>query len=179
LGWKPILRRNKPSGAGQKSFKPEMPQWPRFEKLAVLFRTKGAFLVCLRHKVASPPIEASSNRQNNIILAVKNGTTDDISAYMAMGNQELAKQIADRIRQVRLAHNWSLKEVAARSEVPIATYRLFETTGRISLERLLRVATALHRVRDFENFLAPLPIRSIDDLVDKRPVRKRGRSVTV
>jgi len=100
-------------------------------------------------------------------------------AHMAMGNQELTKQIADRIRLVRLAHNWSQKEVAARSEVPMATYRLFETTGRISLERLLRVATALHRVRDFENLLAPLPFRSIDDLVDKRPVRKRGRSVTV
>ena len=61
----------------------------------------------------------------------------------------------------------------------MATYRLFETTGQISLERLLRVATALHRVRDFEKLLAPLPFRSIDDLVDKRPVRKRGRSVTV
>jgi hypothetical protein len=126
-----------------------------------------------------PALLHFSNSNGKKIPSIENDATDNMLAHMAMRNQQLTKQIADRIRQVRLAHNWSQKEVAARSEIPIATYRLFETTGRISLERLLRVATALHRVRDFENLLAPLPIRSIDDLVDKRPVRKRGRSVTV
>jgi len=98
---------------------------------------------------------------------------------MAAFTNQLSKQIADRIRLLRLNQEWSQREVAARAEIPLATYRLFETTGKISLERLLRVATALHRSQDFENLFAPPPIRSIDDLVDKRPKRKRGRSVTV
>ena len=94
-------------------------------------------------------------------------------------SKDLAQQIADRIRQVRLAHEWSQAEVAARAGVALDTYRLFERTGKISLERLVRVAIALHRSRDFESLLEPAEIRSIDELEVKRPARKRGRSVTV
>jgi len=50
------------------------------------------------------PAPASVNRQNNISLVIENDAKDNMLAYIAMGNQELAKQIADRIRQVRLAH---------------------------------------------------------------------------
>jgi transcriptional regulator with XRE-family HTH domain len=92
---------------------------------------------------------------------------------------ELAMRIAERIRQVRLAHGWSQAEVAARAGVALDTYNLFERTGKISLERLLRLAIALHRSRDFEKLLEPAEIRSIDELEVRRPVRKRGRSVTV
>ncbi|MEI6033834.1 MAG: helix-turn-helix transcriptional regulator [Verrucomicrobiae bacterium] len=94
-------------------------------------------------------------------------------------SKELAQRIADRIRLVRLTHEWSQVEVAARAGVAVDTYRLFERTGKISLERLLRVAIALHRSRDFELLLVPAEIRSIDDLEEaKRPARKRGRSTT-
>ena len=67
--------------------------------------------------------------------------------------------------------------LAERSGVSLASLRRFEESGRISLESLLDLAFALHRLDDFESLLKPPPARSIAELeeAEKRPERKRGR----
>ena len=52
-----------------------------------------------------------------------------------------------------------------------ATLKLFERTGRISLERLLRIASALDSLAEFENLFAPPPARSLDE-IEARATRR-------
>ena len=89
---------------------------------------------------------------------------------------ELARQIADRIKRSRLQYGWTQAELAQRAGVALATLRVFEQTGRISLERLLRLAIALNRSAEFEQLLLPPSVASIDELLVAPPVRKRGRT---
>jgi transcriptional regulator with XRE-family HTH domain len=94
---------------------------------------------------------------------------------LILTSREFTGEIASRIRALRLENKWSQKELAARAGVHLATYQVFERTGKISLERLYKVATALQREHDFDALFAPLPIRSIDELIPK-PTRQRGRT---
>lgn len=80
-----------------------------------------------------------------------------------------------RIRELRLERAWTQAELAGRAGISPATYQLFERTGKISFERLVRVAVALGRGGEIERLFEPEPIRSIDDLAGPRPGRKRGR----
>jgi transcriptional regulator with XRE-family HTH domain len=89
----------------------------------------------------------------------------------------MALELANRIRRIRLDNGWTQAEVAARSGMPLATYRLFELRGKISLVRFLRVAIALHRSQEFDGMFDMA--ESIDDLAMERPERKRGRSLAV
>ena len=91
--------------------------------------------------------------------------------------EEFGLAVAARIRRLRLDRGWSQKEMADRSGVKFATYQLFELTGRISLERLYRLAVALRRGHEFDGLFQPLPARSIEDM-EPKPLRKRGRKVS-
>lgn len=88
--------------------------------------------------------------------------------------QQVLKNIADRVRFLRLEREWSQQEIAKRSAINLATYQVFERTGKISLDRLFRIAVTLQRAQEFEEIFKPLPIRSIQDLVP-RPQRQRGK----
>lgn len=91
--------------------------------------------------------------------------------------EQVAKDLAARTRALRLEQGWKQTTLAERSGVSLASLRRFEESGRISLESLLDLAFALHRLDDFESLLKPPPARSIAELeeAEKRPERKRGR----
>ncbi len=92
--------------------------------------------------------------------------------------QVALNNIALRVRTLRLERGWSQLELAARANIRLATYQVFERTGSISLERLYRIAVALQRANELENLFQPLPIKSLEELMPQ-PQRKRGRSITV
>ena len=58
-------------------------------------------------------------------------------------HSELARELADRLRQRRLRRGWTQAEMAERAGLKPPTYVLFERTGRISLLRLLKVLEVL------------------------------------
>ncbi|MBX9742218.1 MAG: helix-turn-helix domain-containing protein [Chthoniobacterales bacterium] len=87
------------------------------------------------------------------------------------------KNIASRIRFLRLERGWSQQEIASRAAICLATYQLFERTGKISFQRLYRIAVTLQRTKEIEDLFQPLPIRSIDELIPKLQ-RQRGRPIT-
>ncbi len=91
---------------------------------------------------------------------------------------EMSAQLADRVRQDRLARGWTQAGLAARSGIPIATYRLFEQTGQISLERLIAISSALSRSAEWSTLFKPRAAQSLDDIDPPRPTRKRGRRST-
>jgi transcriptional regulator with XRE-family HTH domain len=89
---------------------------------------------------------------------------------------EVALELAQRVRTRRLARGWAQAELAARAGVKLPTYVVFERTGRIALLRLLKILDVLDLLSEFDRIgrgedLAGL---TLDDLTP--PVRKRGRS---
>ena len=93
------------------------------------------------------------------------------------GPEEVARVLADRARGLRLLRGWRQTTMAQRAGVTLASYRRFESTGKASLELVLKVAHALARLDEFERLFMPPAARSIEELerqVDA-PHRKRGR----
>lgn len=90
---------------------------------------------------------------------------------------DVARRIAERARARRLARGWTQADLAERAGVALPTLRLFERTGRVSLDRLLRVAAALGALDDFLLPFAPPSARSLADIEARvgGPQRQRGR----
>jgi transcriptional regulator with XRE-family HTH domain len=87
-----------------------------------------------------------------------------------------AMELARRVRELRLREGWSQVELARRAGVNPLTYALFERSGRIALERLLKVLAVLRRLSDLDR------VAQLDDVpaslfvrLEKRP-RQRGRT---
>ena len=91
--------------------------------------------------------------------------------------REVARMLAQRVKARRLEREWTQQEVADRSGIALATYRRFERTGRISLERLLKLAVILDAQSGFDELFAPPRARSLAELEEReeRATRKRGR----
>ena len=90
---------------------------------------------------------------------------------------EIAIGLADRVRARRLARSWTQAELAERAGLALPTLKLFERTGQISLDRLLRIASALGALEDFRAAFAPPPPRSLEEIEAQtsRPERRYGR----
>lgn len=87
---------------------------------------------------------------------------------------EIAGSVAQRVRELRLRRGWTQAEIAERAGISRLTYRAFERTGKISLERLLSIAIALGRAGEWDDVFALHPEGTLDDLDVARPGRKRG-----
>ena len=90
---------------------------------------------------------------------------------------EIGRSVAGRVRALRLQRGWTQQELADRSGTTLATLRRFERTGRISFDRLLRLAVTLDSVSGFDQLFALPPARTLAELAQQsqRSTRKRGR----
>ena len=90
---------------------------------------------------------------------------------------EIAKTLASRVRERRLARGWSQAEVARRAGVKQATYVLFERTGRVSLVRFIGILDVLGLSGELEQVgRSALPSGgSLADLVKSLPQRGKTR----
>lgn len=90
---------------------------------------------------------------------------------------EIARSLAGRVKLLRLQRGWTQQEIAERSGLAPATYRRFERTGRIALERLLRIAVVLDAQGKFDQLFAPPAAQSLAELAERtqQSTRKRGR----
>ena len=87
------------------------------------------------------------------------------------------RRLVDRVRERRLGRGWTQAELAERAGLALPTLKLFERTGRISLDRLLRIASALGALEDFRTLFTPPPARSLDEIEARTsaPERRYGR----
>ncbi len=92
-------------------------------------------------------------------------------------SEEMERALAQRVRELRLAAGWKQSTLAERSGVTLGSLRRFESTGKVSLEHLLRLCHALGRIDEFDRLLRPAAIRTLDELEarNSRPGPKRGR----
>jgi len=90
---------------------------------------------------------------------------------------EVARALADRVRTLRLQREWKRSTLAERAGVSAASLKRLETTGKVSLMSLLKLAHALGRLAEFGDLLRPPRAQSIDELEARNsgPIRKRGR----
>jgi len=88
---------------------------------------------------------------------------------------ELAEGLAARAKARRLAADLSQEGLASRAGITLSSLKRFERTGEISLERLIRVATALGATGEFQQLFAPPELRTLDEILARPSTRKRGR----
>ncbi|HDZ11497.1 MAG TPA: XRE family transcriptional regulator, partial [Bacteroidetes bacterium] len=69
--------------------------------------------------------------------------------YQLETPEETARELAAKVRKVRLARKWKQSTLADRAGVSLASLRRFEQTGQISLKNLLLLAFALGRLDNF------------------------------
>lgn len=87
---------------------------------------------------------------------------------------EVIRDLADRMKRRRIEHELTQRELASRSNVSYGSLRLFERSGKISLESLVKIAFALEAEAEFERLFPGRPPQNIDDVID-RPLKQRVR----
>ncbi len=92
-----------------------------------------------------------------------------------MTPNEIASVLANRLRELRLYFGWTREELAERAGITTSSLKRFETTGKISLERLLLLAMALDALRDFEALFPLPPAQTLEELEKQTIRRQRGR----
>lgn len=101
---------------------------------------------------------------------------NNILLFNTINPNEVALQIAARIKARRLELNLTQEGLATRAGVKFATYRRFEQTGEISLRGLLQIGFALNALSEFEQLFAQKQYQSLDDVLNEQSVtRKRGK----
>ncbi len=90
--------------------------------------------------------------------------------------EDVARQLAERVKALRLRRNWKRATLAERSGVSEASVKRFERTGHISLENLLKLAFTLDRLEELTSLFVPAPAASIQELeASQEKAPKRGR----
>ena len=79
-------------------------------------------------------------------------------------SEEIARELAEKVREIRLRNRWKRSTLAQRSGVTESSLRRFEQTARISLENFLKLLSALGRLDEVDQLLKPPAALSIDDL---------------
>ena len=79
---------------------------------------------------------------------------------------EIAKNLAEKIKQRRKKFKISQRELAQKSGVSLGSIKRFETICEISLQSLIKVAIALDLDGDFENLFTTKTYTSIDEVIN-------------
>ena len=106
------------------------------------------------------------------IWTLENGDNMTLSLDTPSDKQ---KQIAKRLRDMRLYQKLKQTTVAERSSVACSTLKRFEHTGEISLASLLRIALVLGALDDFDLLFRERETVSIENWIQPT-TRKRGRA---
>lgn len=95
-------------------------------------------------------------------------------AFNMSSTVEVIRDLADRMKRRRIEHELTQRELASKSNVSYGSLRLFEKSGKISLESLVKIAFALEAEAEFERLFPGRPPQNIDDVID-RPLKQRVR----
>lgn len=102
---------------------------------------------------------------NNILSVVRNKN---------VSTSDLMKVVAGNVRAMRLRRNISQKDFASKVGIALPTYRRFETTGEISLRKLVEIAKFFDLAGDFKNLFTKREYSSIEEVISERKPRKRA-----
>ena len=102
--------------------------------------------------------------------------TNNILSFDIVSLEGKAMALAERVKARRLEMNLTQEGLSVRSGLPLATYRHFERTGKISLDGLLHVAYALDALNDFDRLFESRKYATLDEALNATTTnRKRGK----
>lgn len=82
--------------------------------------------------------------------------------------EELDMKLAQRVRNIRRRRKISQEELAHMSGVSHGSVKRFETTGKISLLSLTKLAMALDMADELRELFTQVPYRNIQEVIDER-----------
>ena len=85
----------------------------------------------------------------------------------------MARDVGQRLREIRLAIGWTREELAERSGIAVSTLKLLETKGQGSFQRLVRVAVALGVDGEIRCLFSTQPLATSTEVI-KRAERRRA-----
>jgi len=89
--------------------------------------------------------------------------------------QEIEKNLAARLKELRLFKQWKRSTLAKRSGVTEASLKRFEQTGKVSMQNFLKLIFALGRLEETNNLLLLPKTLGIEDLKKaEKALPKRG-----
>ena len=92
-----------------------------------------------------------------------------------MTPEDIATEIALRLRNRRLAQNLTLEGLARRSGVALGTLKKFERTGQIALVSFIRLVITLKDEAALEKILLEQKFETLDEILQSGKKPKRGR----
>lgn len=102
---------------------------------------------------------------NNILSIIRNKN---------IPTSEIMKVVAGNVRAMRLRRNISQKDFASKVGIALPTYRRFETTGEISLRKLVEIAKFFDVAGDFKSLFTKREYSSIEEVIKEKPNRERA-----
>ena len=95
-------------------------------------------------------------------------------AFNMSSPAEVIRGLAERMKRRRIQYGLTQRDLAERSNVSYGSLRLFEKSGKISLESLVKIAFVLEAEAQFDQLFPGRQPQNIDDVVD-RPLKQRVR----
>ncbi len=95
-------------------------------------------------------------------------------AFNMSSPAEVIRGLAERMKRRRIQYGLTQRDLAERSNVSYGSLRLFEKSGKISLESLVKIAFVLEAEAQFDQLFPVRQPQNIDDVVD-RPLKQRVR----
>lgn len=90
-----------------------------------------------------------------------------MSDYIWETPEEINKDLAQRIRNIRKRRRISQEQLSERCGVSYGSIKRFESTGQISLLHLTRIAVALGCVEEIKRLFVEVPYLSIEEVMNE------------
>ena len=81
--------------------------------------------------------------------------------------EELDHKLAQRVRNIRKRRSISQEKLAAMCTVSYGSIKRFETTGKISLLSLTKIAMALDCADEIRNMFTEVPYKDIQEVINE------------
>ena len=88
-------------------------------------------------------------------------------AFIWETSEEINKEIAGRVKNIRKRRKISQEELSKLSGVSFGSVKRFETSGNISLISLTKIAIALNIVDDLKNIFSNIEYTSLQEVINE------------
>ena len=90
-----------------------------------------------------------------------------MNKYVWETAEEIDLALAERARKIRKRRGLSQEELSKRCGVSFGSIKRFETTGKISLVSLTKIAMELDCVDDIKNMFTKVVYRNIQEVINE------------
>jgi len=74
-----------------------------------------------------------------------------MDSWLFLTEQEILKEIGNRLKKIRLQHNLTQKELSEEVGLSVSTISLIEQGKSTTTESLIRILVRLNRIKDLES----------------------------